>query len=53
MFFRSTRYPGELHIARALFHTGLEQQPSVNAFFSSYVPWAVDAHRLPTDPEPV
>lgn len=53
MFFRSTRYPGELHIARALFHTELEQQPSVNAFFSSHVPWAVDAHRLPTDPEPV
>ncbi|MFP8780839.1 GFA family protein [Hydrogenophaga sp. RWCD_12] len=53
MFFRSPRYPGELHIARALFHTALEQLPSCNAFFSSHVPWAVDAHRLPSDPEPV
>ena len=53
MFFRSPRYPGELHIARALFHTALEQLPTSNAFFSSHVPWALDAHRLPSDQEPV
>lgn len=51
MFFRSPRYPGELHIARALFHTALDQQPTSNVFFSSHAPWAVDAHRLPAEPE--
>lgn len=50
MFFRSPRYPGELHIARALFHTALEQLPTSNAFFNSHVQWAVDAHRLPVEP---
>lgn len=53
MFFRSGRYPGELHIARALFHTELDQPPSSNAFFGSHVHWAVNAHQLPEDPEPV
>lgn len=53
MFFRSGRYPGELHIARALFHTELDQQPSSNAFFGSHVRWALNAHQLPDDPEPV
>ena len=52
MFFRSPRYPGELHIARALFHTAIEQLPSANAFFSSHAPWAVGAHRLPAEAEP-
>ena len=52
VFFRSPRYPGELHIARALLHTALAQQPSTNVFFSTHVPWAVDAHSLPAEPEP-
>lgn len=51
MFFRSPRYPGELHIARALFHTELEQWPTSNVFFGSHAPWALDAHRLPVEPE--
>ena len=53
MFFRSPRYPGELHIARALFHTELEQLPTGNAFYGSHVPWALDVHRLPEEPDPV
>lgn len=52
MFFRSPRYPGELHIARTLFQTELEQQPTSNVFFGSHVPWAVSAHRLPAEPDP-
>ena len=52
MFFRSPRCPGELHIARALFHADLDQLPTSNAFFSSHAPWALEAHRLPLDTEP-
>lgn len=51
MFFRSPRYPGELHIARAVFHTELDQPPTTNVFFSTHAAWAVDAHRLPAEPE--
>lgn len=52
MFFRSPRYPGELHIARALFHNDLVQRPTSNVFFGSHVPWAVDVHGLPVEPDP-
>lgn len=52
LLFRSPRYPGELHIARAAFLTALTQQPTSNVFFSTHAPWAVDAHGLPAEPEP-
>lgn len=52
LFFRSPRYPGELHIARALFDDDLAQQPDSNDYFSAHVSWAPVAHDLPNDPEP-
>lgn len=52
MFFKSTNFPGELHIARAMFPMELEQLPSSNVFFSTHARWAVDAHLLPAEPEP-
>lgn len=52
MFFKSSRYPGELHVARALFHEQLAQQPQVHVFFSSHVSWATLAGELPIEPEP-
>lgn len=52
MFFKSLRYPGELHVARALFHEQLVQQPQAHAFFSSHVSWARLADNLPIQPEP-
>ncbi len=52
MFFRSLRYPGELHVARALFHERLAQQPQTHAFFSAHVSWATLADELPIEPEP-
>lgn len=52
MFFRSPRYPGELHVARALFHEALAQRPTSNVFYRSRAPWALDVHRLPAEPEP-
>jgi hypothetical protein len=51
MFFHSPRYPGELHIARAAFDTELVQQPTSQVFVSSRVAWALNAHRLPVEPE--
>lgn len=52
MFFRSERYPGELHIARALFHDALAQQPQAHAFHGTHVDWATLAEPLPIVPEP-
>ena len=52
MFFRSPRYPGELHLARALFDRELQQRPDSNAYIGNHVDWAPVAHNLPNDPEP-
>lgn len=52
MFFKSPRYPGELHLARALFHEPFLQQPQTHAFFSAHVSWATLADDLPLAPEP-
>ena len=52
MFFKSPRYPGEVHVARALFHENLEQQPQSNVFFGSHVSWATLAESLPIEPDP-
>jgi hypothetical protein len=39
MFFQSTRWPGEMHVARALFVDPLDREPSVHVFYESHVPW--------------
>ena len=52
MFFKSTHYPGELHIARALFHGPFDQAPQSHVFHSTHVPWATLAEPLPAEPEP-
>jgi hypothetical protein len=51
MCFKSPAYPGELHIARAVFLTELQQLPSSNVFFSTHARWAVDVHQLPREDE--
>ena len=51
MCFKSPAYPGELHIARAVFLTELPQLPSSNVFFSTHARWAVDVHQLPREDE--
>jgi len=51
MFFISPAYPGELHIARALFTTPVDREPESNAFFSHRVLWGVGPEQLPVDPE--
>lgn len=48
MFFRyETRYPGELHVARALFADPLDKDPQVHAFYETHAPWVSLADDLP------
>jgi hypothetical protein len=39
MLFRSQRWPGELHIARALCESGVDREPQVHVFWDSHVSW--------------
>ena len=39
MFFQSTRWPGEMHVARALFTDPLDREPSAHVFYESHVSW--------------
>ena len=50
MFFQSSHYPGELHIARALIQSPMDQAPQCHAFFSTHVHWATLAEPLPIEP---
>ena len=47
MFFASDRWPGEIHVARALLPDGLDMEPSAHVFFDSHVPWLSVADDLP------
>lgn len=52
MFFRSGRWSGELHIARALFATPLDREPQAHAYYDSHVPWVHLADDLPRKADP-
>lgn len=52
MFFRSGRWPGELHIARALFAMPVDREPQAHAYHDTHVPWVHLADDLPTMPDP-
>ena len=52
MFFRSERYPGETHVARALITEPLDLVPQSHAFYDSHVPWVTIAEHLPVDIDP-
>lgn len=47
MFFESTRWPGETHVARALFVDPLDKEPSAHVFYESHVPWLQVNDALP------
>jgi len=47
MFFRSERWPGELHIARALFAGPIDRDPQCHAFHDTHVDWVALADSLP------
>jgi hypothetical protein len=47
MFFRSTRWSGELHVARALFADPLDREPAAHVFYETHVPWVAFNDDLP------
>ena len=47
LFFRSSQWPGELHIARALVSGELDREPASHAFYDTHVDWMSMADQLP------
>ncbi len=47
MLFTSTRWPGEMHIARALVAGPLDREPSTHVFYETHVPWLEVNDALP------
>lgn len=47
MFFESTRWPGEVHIARALIDGPLDKEPAAHVFYEAHVPWLDIGDDLP------
>ena len=47
LFFQSTRWPGEMHIARSLFVDPLDKNPSAHVFYETHVPWLEIGDSLP------
>jgi hypothetical protein len=52
MFFRSTQWPGELHIARALFNEPIDREPQAHVYYDTHVSWVALADGLPRRPDP-
>ena len=47
MFFKSERWPGELHIARALFVDPIDRAPQAHVFYETHVDWVTVGDELP------
>jgi hypothetical protein len=47
MFFKSERWAGELHVARALFTTPLDREPQAHVYYNTHVDWLQLADQLP------
>lgn len=47
MFFTSQNWPGELHIARALFTDPLDREPKAHVYFETHVEWVSVSDELP------
>lgn len=45
--FRSSRWPGEIHLARALIDGELDRDPQVHVFVDTQVPWVTLGDHLP------
>jgi hypothetical protein len=52
MFFKAERWPGELHIARALFVEPLDREPQGHAYYETHVEWVALSDNLPKVPGP-
>lgn len=53
LFFRSARWPGELHVARAQLEGEIDRPPQAHVFWDSHVDWALPdpGDGLPRKPE--
>jgi hypothetical protein len=50
MFFKAPPWPGELHIARALFLDPVDREPQVHAYYDTHVDWVTLGDQLPRKP---
>ena len=47
LFFRSPRWPGELHVTRANFDGPVDREPQMHVFWDTHVDWVQLADGLP------
>ncbi len=52
LFFRSGDWPGELHIARAMFSGPIDREPAMHGYYDTHVPWVTVNDNLPRKPDP-
>jgi hypothetical protein len=50
LFFRSEKWPGEVHIARANFDGEVDREPRVHGFYDTHVSWFTVNDALPKKP---
>lgn len=47
LFFRSSRWPGEMHMVRANLPDEIDREPSGHVYWESHAPWLVLGDELP------
>ncbi|MBL8287327.1 MAG: GFA family protein [Rubrivivax sp.] len=52
MLFESARWPGEVHVARALIEAPLDKEPGAHVFYETHVPWLQVQDALPKKVSP-
>ena len=52
MLFRSSQWPGELHVARALFTEPVDREPQAHVYYDTHVRWVELADGLPRKSAP-
>ena len=52
LFFRSLKWPAELHIARANFTDAIDREPQAHVYFDTHAKWFAVTDDLPKKPDP-
>ena len=52
LFFRSDAWPGELHVARAVFLQPIDREPQMHGYHDTHVSWVQLGDALPRKPDP-
>jgi hypothetical protein len=52
LFFRGTRWPGELHLVLANFLDPVDRAPQAHVYYDTHVPWYQVDDALPKKPPP-